>query len=337
LQDLTQQLQLNTDTVSTYGANQSSPYRNQMQITADMDVTTRLSGASLNLFYASWTRLLREVVRRVVTTKKRDGAIKDFFERCAKRGVPAQFIETLDVNRTKAVRSIGNGSHANRMVALKELQGISGQFDDVGRRNLTRDIVSTRVGHDLANRYISPDVEKRPTVDVKIAFFENQQLQQGENVPVIASELHGTHLEVHVPVLNQLIQAINEGQADPMQVLPMLQSFYQHISDTAQLAAGDPALEGLVGQTKQVLQYAEEAINNTMKAAQKIQRDQAMQQGGEEEVEQVEQDSKVQEHQIKMQIAQEKAELDMAIKQKKHEQEMAIRDAKAALEFRQNS
>ena len=337
LQDLTQQLQLNTDTVSTYGANQSSPYRNQMQITADMDVTTRLSGASLNLFYSSWTRLLREVVRRVVTTKKRDGAIKDFFERCAKRGVPAQFIETLDVNRTKAVRSIGNGSHANRMVALKELQGISGQFDEVGRKNLTRDIVSTRVGHDLANRYVSPDVEKRPTVDVKIAFFENQQLQQGENVPVIASELHGTHLEVHVPVLNQLIQAINEGQADPMQVLPMLQSFYQHISDTAQLAAGDPALEGLVGQTKQVLQYAEEAINNTMKAAQKIQRDQAMEEGGEEGAEQATQDSKVQEHQVKMQIAQEKAELDMAIKQKKHEQEMAIRDAKAALEFREDS
>jgi hypothetical protein len=44
-----------------------------------------------------------------------------------------------------------------------------------------------------------------------------------ENVPVIASELHGTHLEIHVPALNQdLIQAINEGQADPMQVLPML-------------------------------------------------------------------------------------------------------------------
>jgi len=338
LDDITNQLQLNTDTVSTYGPNQSSPYRNQMQISADMDVTTRLSGASLNLFYASWTRLLREVVRRVVTTDRRDGAIKDFFARCAKRGVPEEFITSIDVDRTKAVRSIGNGSHANRMLALRELQGISGQFDDVGRRNLTRDIVSTRVGHDLADRYVPADVEKRPTVDVKIALFENQQLQEGNNVPVISNELHGTHLEIHVPALQDLIQAIDEGQADPMQVLPMLQTFYQHISDTAQLAAGDPALEGAVNNAKQILQYAEEAINNTMKAVQKIQRDQMQQQGIEgAQAESMEQDTKMQEHQVKMQIAQEKAELDMAIKQKKHEQEMAIRDAKAALEFREKS
>lgn len=335
LEDLTNQLQLNTDTVSTYGPNQSSPYRNQMQVSADMDVTTRLSGASLNLFYASWTRLLREVVRRVVTTKKRDKAVKDFYTRCMKRGVPEQFITSLDVNRTKAVRSIGNGSYANRMLALRELQGISGQFDDVGRRNLTRDIVSTRVGHDLADRYVPAEVEKRPTIDIKIAMFENQQLQDGNNVPVIPSELHGTHLEVHVPVLQQLIEAIDSGQADPMQVLPMIQSFYQHISETAQYAAGDPALEGLVGQTKQILQYAEEAINNTMKAVEKMQRDQA-QQGGQPQQQQ-QPDAKMMEHQVKMQIAQQKAELDMAIKQKKHEQEMAIRDAQAALEFRQNS
>ena len=309
-----------------------------MQVASDIDVTSRLSGASLNLFYASWNRLLREIVRRVVNTKKRDSAVKDFYDRCEKRGIPEEFIKTLDVSRTRAVRSIGSGSRADRFQSLRELQGIQGQFDETGRRNLTRDIVSTRVGHDLADRYVPADVEKRPTVDVKIAFFENQQLQQGQNVPVIPNEMHGTHLETHVPALNELIQALNEGQADPMQVLPMLQAFYQHISDTAQLAAGDPALEGLVGQTKQVLQYAEEAINNTMKAVQKMQRDQMEQQGIEgEQADMMQQDAKLQEHEIKMQIAQEKAELDMAIKQKKHEQEMAIRDAKAALEFRENS
>ena len=130
---------------------QSSPYRNQMQVVADMDVSTRLSGASLNLFYASWTRLLREIVRRVVVNKKRDSMVQDFYNRCAARGVSEEFIKSLDVARTKAVRSIGNGSYANRLVALRELQAISGSFDEVGRKNLTRDIVATRVGHDLAD------------------------------------------------------------------------------------------------------------------------------------------------------------------------------------------
>tara|TARA_Y100000996_G_scaffold35946_1_gene25146 strand:+ start:1175 stop:3418 length:2244 start_codon:yes stop_codon:yes gene_type:complete len=339
LQDLTQQLQLNTDTVSTYGPDQGSPYRNQMQVVADMDVTTRLSGASLNLFYASWNRLLREVVRRVVTTKRPDTAIKDFYGRCEARGVPEEFIKTLDVARTKAVRSIGNGSHANRMVALRELQGISGQFDDVGRRNLTRDIVSTRVGHDLADRYVPADIEKRPSIDIKIAYFENQQLMAGQAVPVVGNELHGTHLEIHVPALAQLIEQLNTGEADPMQAMPTLQAFYEHISQTVQFAGGDPALEGIVGQTNQILQFTEEAINNTAKAIQKIQRDQAQQAEaeGEEAQPQQQQDPKMMEHQVKMRIAQEKAELDMAIKQKKHEQEIALRDAKAALEFRENS
>ena len=337
LQDLTQQLQLNTDTVSSYGPQQGSPYRNQMQVVSDMDVATRISGATINLFYASWNRLLREMVRRVVRSKRQDAAIKDFYSRCEKRGVDAEFIKKLDTERTKAVRSIGSGSLANRLVSLRELQGISGQFDDVGRRNLTRDIVSTRVGHDLADRYVPSEVESRPAVDTKIAVLENSQLQQGQPVPVVSSELHGQHLQVHAPLLQQLIEGINSGQVDPQQALPALQALYQHISETVQFAAGDPALEGLVSQTNQILQFAEEAINNTMKALEKIQRDQAQaaEEAGEQPTGPSEVDMKIQKAQVEMQIAQQKAELDMVIKQRKFDQEQAMRDAKAALEFRE--
>ena len=340
LQDLTNQLQQNTDTVSTYGPNQGSPYRNQMQITSDMDVATRLSGASLNLFYAAWNRLMREVVRRVVQVKRSDKAVAEFYRRCEARGVSQSFIKTLDVDRTRAVRSVGGGSQANRVVALRELQAMSGTFDEVGRRNLTRDIVSTRVGHDLADRYVPKDTEDRQTVDVKIAFFENQQLSAGQQVPVLPSEMHGMHLQAHLPLLNSVIEQINTGGADPQQVLPILQSFYQHIGETLQYASGDPALSSIVGQAKQVMQYAEEAINNTTKAAQKIQRDQMAQQQAEQP-----QDGsapqmdgaalKMQEHQIKMQIAQQKAELDMKIRQAKFDQEQSMRDAQAALKFRE--
>jgi len=336
LQDLAQQLSLNTDTISTYGPNQSSPYKNQMQVVADMDVATRISGSTLNLFYSSWTRLMREMVRRVITAKRPDAAVKDFFARCKKRGVEADFIKSLDVEQTKAVRSIGNGSHANRLVALRELQGISGQFDDVGRRNLTRDIVSTRVGHDLADRYVPQETSERQTVDTKIAYLENQQLQQGQPVPVVSSELHGQHLQLHVPLLQQIIEAIDGGQADPQQALPALQALYQHIGETAQYAAGDPALQSTVAQTKQVLQYAEEAINNTMKALEKMQREQAQnpeEGAGQPQMSDI--DMKLQKAQVDMQIAQQKAELEMAIKQKKFDQEQAIRDAEAALKFRE--
>jgi len=335
LEDISNQLALNTDTVSTYGSQQSSPYRNQMQVVADMDVSTRLSGASLNLFYASWNRLLREVVRRVVTSKKSDPMLKDFYERCAMRGVPETFIRSLDTMRTKAVRSIGNGSYANRLVALKELQAISGSFDDVGRKNLTRDIVSTRVGHDLADRYTPQQAEPRPTIDTKIAFLENQELMGGEPVPVVDAEMHTAHLTVHLPELNKLIEELNQGVADPVPSLPALQAFYQHISETVQAVAADPSAQGMVSSAKQILNFAEEMINNTSKKVQKMQRDQMAQQGGQESGEQSV-SMKMQEHEMKLQMARQKAELDMELKQAKFKQEQAIEDAKTVAKLREN-
>ena len=339
LEDISNQLAMNTDTVSTYG-NQGSPYRNQMQVVSDMDVSTRLSGASLNLFYASWNRLMREVVRRVTTSKKNDPALSAFISRCEARGVPESFIRTLDVDRTRAVRSIGSGSYANRLVALRELQAISGSFDEVGRKNLTRDIVATRVGHDLADRYTPQLEEARPTVDNKIAFFENQELAEGSPVPVINNELHGSHLQIHLPALGELLEQLNAGAADPMQALPALQAFYQHISETVEILAGDPAQQVIVGEAKQALQYAEEMINNTSKKVQKMQRDAAQEgapEGGQQPDPNAEADAqaKMAEHQMKMQMAQQKAQLDLQLKQAKFEQEQAMLDAKNAMELRQ--
>ncbi len=340
LEDISQQLALNTDTVSTYGSQQSSPYRNQMQVVSDMDVSTRLSGASLNLFYASWNRLLREVVRRVVSGKKKDPAVKDFYNRCLMRGVPEVFIKTLDTERTRAVRSIGNGSYANRLVALRELQAISGSFDEVGRKNLTRDIVSTRVGHDLADRYAPQAQEARPTVDGKIAFFENQELMAGTPVPVVTNEIHGTHLMEHTTVLSQLIEQLNTGAADPMQALPALQAFYQHVGETVQALAGDPTAKSLVADANQVLQYTEEMLNNTSKQVQKLQRDQAEappEGAGEGQPQgDPDTDAKMQEHQMRMQMAQQKAELDMQLKRAKFEQEQAMRDAANVMKMRES-
>lgn len=334
LQDMQQQLALNTDTQSPYGPNQSSPYRNKEQVISDMDISTQLSGAALNLFYASWGRLLREVVKRIINDKK-DSSVQDFFARCNARGVPPEFIMSLDTAKTKPVRAIGDGSRANRLASLRELQSLAGSFDEVGRRNLTRDIVATRAGSDMADRYAPQVQSDRETVDMKIALIENAHLEQGQPVPVLSIELHGAHLEIHMQAFGQLLEALNTGQADPMQAMPVLQAFYQHTAEHIQYAAGEPALETLVGQAKQVLQYGEEMINNTAKALEKVQRD-AAQQGGEAPPQEGggQNDAKLASAEVQMDIAKRKADLDMQIRQAKHEQEMAIKDAEAAVKLR---
>ena len=342
LEDISNQLALNTDTVSTYGPQQGSPYRNQMQVVADMDVSTRLSGASLNLFYASWNRLMREVVRRIVLSKRSDPALKEFYLRCEARGVSESFVRNLDVSRTKAVRSIGSGSYANRLVALRELQAISGSFDETGQRNLTRDIVSTRVGHDLADRYTPQQEAPRQTVDDKIAYFENQQLLQGVPVPVISTEFHGTHLSIHVPEMMSLIEQLDAGAADPVQALPAMEAFYNHIGETVQQLAADPNSEAIVADTNQALQYAEEIINNTSKQVQKMERDAATaEQEGPAEGQAPDNgdpmmNAKLKEHELKLRMAKQKAEVEMEIRRQKHKQEQNFKDAENVLKMRES-
>ena len=125
-----------------------------------------------------------------------------------------------------------------------------------------------------------------------------------------------------------------------MQALPALQAFYQHISETVEILAGDPAQQVIVGEAKQALQYAEEMINNTSKKVQKMQRDAAQEgapEGGQQPDPNAEADAqaKMAEHQMKMQMAQQKAQLDLQLKQAKFEQEQAMLDAKNAMELRQ--
>ena len=344
LEDLSNQLAQNTDTFSMYSPTQGSPYRNSLQVSADLEVSNRLSGAALNLFYVSWTRLMREIVRRVVESKKKDPLVDEFYRRCEARGVPKEFIKKIDLTKTRAVRAIGNGSKAGRLVALREMQQMSGRFDEVGQRNLDRDIVSTSVGHDLADRYLPKQPGDRPTVDDKIAYFENSDLMEGKQVPPMSNELHGKHLAAHAPALQQILEGLEEGSMDPMQSYNALIAFYQHISETLQMAAGDPDLQPIVKDTNQILQYAEEAINNTGKKIQKMQREAAEAQAAEAgesglgvQGEQEAMNLKMQQAQVDMEIRRQKAELEMELKQRKFDQEQALRDAKAAVDMRQQT
>jgi hypothetical protein len=338
LTDLQNQLAMNVDLVSTYG-NQSSPYRNQLQTEHDLAVSSRLTGSTINLFYSSWSRLLREVVRRVVTNRNRDEYVTRFYKRCMERGVAEDVISSINHDKTVAVRAIGAGSAANRLLALRELNQLAGSYDEVGRRNLIRDITSERVGLDLVDRYAPANPEPRMTVDAKIALLENQSMQSGQPVAVLDNELHGMHLRMHAPLLQQLVGGIQTGEVDPLQALPLVQAIYQHCNDHTYYLASDPSAKADVAEIKQLLQTAEEVIVNFTRKLQAQQR-QAMEsgeaQGSEQPAGPSPTELKMQEHQLKMQIAQQKAEIEMQIKQAKAEQDLALKDAERALKLSGN-
>lgn len=338
LSDLGNQLSLNVDLMSTYGPNVNSPYRNELQTEHDISVASRLSGSTLNLFYASWSRLLREVVRRICNGNS-DQWTKRFFERCAERGVTKADIKNIDHNRTLAVRAIGSGSMTNRLMALREINQYSGAFDEVGRKQLVRDIVASRVGHDIADRYIPRQQEPRQTTQGKIALLENTAMKNGEQIPVVSSEPHLEHLTTHVPMLQQLLEAIQAGEQDLGSLIPMATVLFGHVTDHAQFLSMDPNAKAEVAQIRQLLQMGDEVITNFGRRYQKMQRD-AAQQGEAMEGQPEGQpqapspvDIKMAEHQLRMQIARDKADLEMQIRQSKAEQDLAIKDAERALKL----
>jgi len=336
LADLGEQLARNVDLLTTYGE-RGSPYRNNLQVEHDLAVSSTLTGATLNLFYAGWTRLLRETTRRlIVGNPSRDPFVKDFYDRCAERGISKAIVQSVAHSKTHAVRSIGHGSAANRLLALRDLNQLAGSYDEVGRRNLVRDLTAERVGRDLVDRYAPPSPEPRDTADAKIALLENQSMQSGLPVPVLPTELHGMHLRMHAPLLQQLLAGVAEGQLDPVAVLPILELLQAHCVDHTEMLAGDPSAAAEVAGMRQLLQQSNEIIVNygrkAQAAAQRAEEsgDRTQDSGDRAQEGPTAAELKFQEFELRQQMIEQKARLDMEIKQRKAEQDLALKDAERA-------
>tara|TARA_R110002153_G_scaffold84940_2_gene212519 strand:- start:469 stop:2709 length:2241 start_codon:yes stop_codon:yes gene_type:complete len=345
LDSVESQLARNSDPTSTYGQ-RASPYRNELGTEHDIAVSSRLTGATMNLFYASWSRLLREMLRRMVTTAdKSDPLVKDFYARCEARGVGTDLMKAIDHRATNAVRAIGEGSAANRLLALRELNTIAGGYDETGRHNLRRDITTARVGRDMTDRYMPTLPEPRATTETKIALLENSALLEGREVPVLSSELHGEQMRQHAPALQQMLSGISSGQVDPLAALPGVEALHAHCEAHVGWLSQDGMAEADAAGYRQLLQQSKEIVTNTRRKIEAMQRkaqeeQAAMPEGGQpgQGQEQPNEDTqrKMEAHELSLRMTQEKAQQDMRIKEAKAGQELAITDAKRAMELEGN-
>lgn len=329
LENLQGQLKQNLDFFTTAPAESGGAYRSKQQVQAELEQATRLTSAQINQFYSSWRRLLREVVRRVVNGPKSDPAVRDFYRRCENRGVGALAIKTLDFNKTIATKAVGYGNASSRSAALGDLEQLMPMLDEVGKRNVIYDRVAARVGYENATRYVQSPESPRPPQDLKVAELENSVLQTGRPVSVQPGEMHETHLGQHLPLLVQLTAAIDSGEADLVQTLPVLQVLNDHASEHMQQLAQDPTASVIVAQAQEVLQQTGQKILNATRAAQKQQKEgQQQPQSGAETTSQT--DLKVMEQELKLDFLKKKGELELQIRAAKASQERALADAKMA-------
>tara|TARA_R110002020_G_scaffold114257_1_gene262805 strand:- start:12128 stop:14476 length:2349 start_codon:yes stop_codon:yes gene_type:complete len=341
--DMRRQLEDTSDFYSTSQATKGSPYRNTLQVQAELQSATRLSAANLSLFYGALDRLLRVVVERIVNSPSSDAQVKDFFRRCEARGISREQVKSIDHRRTRAVRAIGAGNPAARVSALDALDRERQFYDEEGNRNLSFDKTAALLGdHRSARRYVTPTNQPRGTVDESNATLENAIISIGGEVHALPAHLHGTHIKVHLGPAQELIQAITGRQVDPIDVLDRIEGTAIHINEHAQLLAPDPTQKDIVAQALDTTNKLGQIIQNTQKSLEA----QGGGAEGEGEVEggggggedaQAAAQAAAADEQAKLRVAQvdEKikmaaAETDMAIKKAKAEQDQRLKDFAAA-------
>lgn len=323
------------DFYSSAGAAAGSPYRSRLQVEAELESATRLTSASLSLFYAAWTPLLREMTRRLINGPKSDPVVREFYRRLAERGTPAELVKMVDHPKTRAVRAIGAGNSSARTAAYNDLIEIAQYLPEDGRKNLIFDRVANRVGHDAASRYASPSDVPRPTVDQKIAELENSDLLEGTPIGVQSNELHGEHLLKHLPVIEQIVTGIDDGSIDAMQVLNGLTLLHEHSFTHVQVLATDPWAQPAVASAKATLQRAGEQILNYTRRAQAEAQEAAQNgtPGAQDQAADLKAQADALAAQLKIQLAEldvKKKELDIQRDEERHRQRMELADAQTA-------
>ena len=342
LEDLTSMADQRTGQYSTQGVfgKGKGDRRTRFEVAAHLEESSKLSGTALNLFYAPWERHHIEVARRFhkpnyPSQSSGYDQVQDYRNRCLARGVPEEALDNVDWRKTKAVRAVGNGSSGNRMVQLQQLNELAGTFDAEGRHNLFRDQTAAIVGQDAADRYIPARPDQRQPQDAKIAQLENRDLMEGVEVEIFPNEAHAVHLEFHVPELENIWNAHEEGQVDEIEAYLQSVQLFQHCVQHLEFIQQDFTIAELVSEYNQRLQQVSELIVNGERALAKQQREaeEEAAQNPEAEAPQPqitpEQQEKLIEHRLKLQMMQEKHEMEMMLKLQKAQQERAIEDLKS--------
>lgn len=353
IQDMSSLLQGKTGQYSSVGMFADNKERTRFEVEAYVARTSKLSITSLNLFYEPFQDLLREVARRVFNPAYGPDLpggdfVRDLKDRLLEDGIPPEALGVIDFDQCTVVRAVGGGSPEARQLILGELAAEAASFDDVGRRNLLRDRISAKVGYELADRYVPPALEPRPTIDNKVALMENSMLIAGDNIPALSNEVHLVHLQIHIDRMAEFFAAVEQGEMDLAEVVKPMVQLHAHATEHVGFGGQDPAISGQVSAFRQQLQQYGEVIWNGQKKLQAMARDQAKAQeeaavaGQEAPPEPTvgggpmppEMERKLIEHSLQLKMKQEDHEQKLQMNQQAFLQKQALNDAQEAAKMK---
>jgi len=361
LQDFEQQISTKTGQYTNNLFNDGKE-RTAAEVSMNVEYLAKLSVTSLTLYYEPLDRLFAETVRRIIdpdyTINEPGGEyIRDLKLRIVSRGVPLDALYAVDVKSVRAVRAVGAGSQAARSMIYQDMERRMGAFDEVGRNRVLRELTAAQVGWDEVDQYVPAVSGPRATPDDKFASMENalmraSTLEKPVSLPVNVGDMPSVHLRVHIPVMDEYVQALDAGQIDMLEAIPIMSAMHQHTIQHMEQLSGDELLQEEFTAYRKRMQQIEEIIYNGVKHIQKLQKEEATaqeQQAGaagqqvppdvaKNQAEQAKWSQELErgviEHQVKLKQIQDEHAMKLAMGAEKAAQDRALADARAAADIK---
>ena len=244
--------------------------KTKAEINAHLEQSAALSDSNINFFYGPLDRLFQQMVRRMTSrayhpSQPGGEEIRELKLRLVKRGVPEEAFYRIDWKRVKAVRVIGAGSSAAKTIGLQRMQELRPRMDDVGQKNLDRELAIDAVGVAGANKFFPRDGEFRTTAETQIAILQNAQLMQGIEIPVLSSDGHMAHAREHIKPMLEDYELVAGGQITEAEFAQKFILLYPHTVEHVARVEGDISVSEEAAAMRQMLQRIEEFINNGIK------------------------------------------------------------------------
>lgn len=318
---------------ATISTQDGQPYQNKDATNLQMESQADGDSGAIDMFYASLDRTIRRMCKRIVRGPKSDKLVREFHQRVERRGITKEILDSIDHDSTYAYRTVGAGSPAARALAWKNLMQLLPQLDEIGRRNLIYEFVADQVGPQIAEEFASKAETPRFNTEAGVALLENELLLLGRPIPVLPEQMHATHVQMHIPKLVEVLDAVERGEADPMELLSGLNAALNHIAAHGEAVANDPTQKAVYSQVKEVVNNIRQIVTN-MERKIKAEQRKAAEAGTPEspaapdlsaEMEEI----KLATARLKYDIALRKGDLELAAMQAKADQNLALNDIKA--------
>jgi hypothetical protein len=340
---MSQVLQNNTGSYRSRQATPDGQARSATEVVQQARQESTLNAAALELFYTPYNKLLTEQYRRAVnpllTANDKGGKLAlEFRRRCARRGVSIERMRQF--LKVTAFRAMGDGSPVMTEMASKQLMELYSLMDEKGKENTLRSVIAgiSGVGWQKVNLFVS-DKGPRRVVDFDIANLENGNLRQGIPQMVHDSQNHAVHIEAHIPMIAEIIEAHRQQQMADEQAMQILRPASDHVTEHLVFFSNNSFRAQEVRELKRQIQNLtayidelEQQVINRMMAQQSKAQEQAMQ-VGEQPQGQIDpkMEMEMQKAQLKLAEMQEKRMMNQETHQQKMEtirQQMALNDLK---------